>query len=182
FHLDATPFLRPPDRRGGWAPTPPGWETRAVGVFEGPPREIVFDPARHDIVIAPPGTFAGREEQLENSGWWRVGQWSGGEVWGRHRTGATPSRALLHRTNPGGRHRNPGGELSMAPTNGEPRVLTPNQAVAANLPRLRQQQGGTQAQAAERLTAVSAQAWTAATLGCQPSLTRLTREGGSLGR
>ncbi|MGH9188039.1 MAG: hypothetical protein ACRD0U_19885 [Acidimicrobiales bacterium] len=93
FHLDATPFLRPPNRWGGWAATPPGWETRAVGVFEGPPREIVFDPARHDILVAPPGTFAGREEQLENSGWWPVGQWSGGEVWGRDRTGAT--RAAL---------------------------------------------------------------------------------------
>lgn len=80
------PFLRPATALGRMAkPTPDGWVAQTAGMWRGRAVEVVFDPARHDVVFLRGNQPRRVTDALVSAGWRRRGVDGRSEWWARDR-------------------------------------------------------------------------------------------------
>lgn|SRR5690554_845791 len=80
------PFLRPalPEGASG-RPCPPGWVAEPIGRWDGIPKEVVYHPRRHDVLIVRGGPSPKVEQALPGAGWTRSHETDGARMWVRDR-------------------------------------------------------------------------------------------------
>lgn len=80
------PYLRPapPDGTSG-PPCPPGWVAEPIGRWDGRPKEVVYHPRRHDVLIVRGGPSPKVEQALPGAGWARAHETEGARMWVRDR-------------------------------------------------------------------------------------------------
>lgn len=80
------PFLRPATALGRTAkPAPDGWVAQTAGRWRGRAVEVVFDPARHDVVFLRGSQPRRVTDALVSAGWRRRGVDERCEWWARDR-------------------------------------------------------------------------------------------------
>ena len=83
------PYLRPASPEGAPGdPPPPGRVTAPVGLWAGRAMEVVYDPARHDVVFLRGATSQALAEGLSDTGWEQAGTDGGNQMWIRDRSAA----------------------------------------------------------------------------------------------
>ena len=89
------PYLRPASPEGAPGdPPPPGRVTAPVGLWAGRAMEVVYDPARHDVVFLRGATSPGLAEGLSDTGWEHTGTDGENQMWIRDRSAAAAGRRL----------------------------------------------------------------------------------------
>ena len=91
------PYLRPASPEGAPGdPSPPGRTTAPVGLWAGRAMEVVYDPARHDVVFLRGATSPALADGLRETGWEQAGTDGENQMWVRDRAAAAGRR--LERT------------------------------------------------------------------------------------
>lgn len=92
------PFLRPATALGRTAePAPDGWVAQTAGAWRGRAVEVVFDPARHDVVFVRGRQPVRVTDALVAAGWRCRGVDDSHEWWTRDRVDVA-NRRLASRT------------------------------------------------------------------------------------
>lgn len=76
------PVLRP---LGGDGPIPEGWRAEPAGRWAGRDAEIVYDPRRHDVLVATNGLPERQCEAFRAAGFELIERAGRDELWIRHR-------------------------------------------------------------------------------------------------
>lgn len=84
------PYLRPVPPEGTPSPPcPPGWVAEPIGRWDGQPREVVYQPRRHDILIVRGAPSPKVEGALPGTGWAQAHATDGARMWVRDRLALT---------------------------------------------------------------------------------------------
>lgn len=88
--VPAEPYLRPAPPEGAPPlPCPPGWSSEPAGIWDGRHQEVVYNPRRHDVVIARGPMSPGFEAALPGIGYAEARRGDEARMWVRDRFAMT---------------------------------------------------------------------------------------------